>query len=395
MRYNLNDAPPSTSRRFQEYQERRQKRLRTVALSSGNLVLDCRVPDKVLENATFTSGEEFTHMRYTAATGGPDEFVEQNFVLRQALYSRRTELFVVITVYNENELSLIRTMRAVMKNATRLCRRNRSRVWGEQGWEKIVVCIVADGREKIHPRTLKVLTAMGIYQDNLSQNSVNGKPVTAHIYEYTTQVMLTADLKVKPTQGETVPIQTIFCLKEKNAKKLNSHRWFFNAFGPILSPNICILMDVGTKPTAESLYHLWKAFDRNPDLGGACGEIYAELGKYGIKLINPLVAIQNFEYKISSILDKPLESSFGYISVLPGAFSAYRYAALQNSEPGIGPLASYFKGDLMQESDSSSGIFEANMYLAEDRILCFELVAKRKNKWVLKYVKVFSRCIKN
>jgi len=30
----------------------------------------------------------------------------------------------------------------------------------------------------------------------------------------------------------------------------------------------------------------------------------------------PLVAAQNFEYKISCILDKPTESMFGYISVL-------------------------------------------------------------------------------
>jgi hypothetical protein len=33
-------------------------------------------------------------------------------------------------------------------------------------------------------------------------------------------------------------------------------------------------------------------------------------------LLNPLVAAQNFEYKMSNILDKPLESIFGYISVL-------------------------------------------------------------------------------
>jgi chitin synthase len=27
------------------------------------------------------------------------------------------------------------------------------------------------------------------------------------------------------------------------------------------------------------------------------------------------------------------------------------------------------------------------MYLAEDRILCWELVAKKKEKWILEYVK--------
>ncbi len=102
-------------------------------------------------------------------------------------------------------------------------------------------------------------------------------------------------------------------------------------------------------------------------------------------LLNPLVAAQNFEYKMSNVLDKPLESVFGYISVLPGAFSAYRYEALRNTAPGIGPLASYFEGEKLH--DGASDIFKANMYLAEDRILCFELVAKQNADWVLKYVK--------
>lgn len=57
------------------------------------------------------------------------------------------------------------------------------------------------------------------------------------------------------------------------------------------------------------------------------------------------VAAQNFEYKISNILDKPLESVFGYITVLPGAFSAYRYIALQNDVNGEGPLQKYFLGE--------------------------------------------------
>jgi len=70
-------------------------------------------------------------------------------------------------------------------------------------------------------------------------------------------------------------------------------QWFFNAFGPILQPNICILLDVGTRPEAKSIYHLWKCFDLCSSVAGAAGEIQADTrGKWGLgpALLNPLVA---------------------------------------------------------------------------------------------------------
>ena len=86
--------------------------------------------------------------------------------------------------------------------------------------------------------------------------------------------------------------------------------------------------------------------------------------------------------------DKPLESSFGYVSVLPGAFSAYRFRAILGR-----PLDQYFHGDhsladrLGPKGIYGMNIFTKNMFLAEDRILCFELVAKANDKWTLTYVK--------
>lgn len=358
-----------------------------VRLINGELILECKIPTILYSFLPRRDEIEFTHMRYTAVTCDPDDFTLKGYKLRQNIGStaRDTELFICITMYNEDEIDFTRTMHGVMRNISHFCSRAKSRTWGKDGWQKIVVCIVSDGRRKVHPRTLDALAAMGVYQDGIAKNLVNQREVTAHVYEYTTQVSLDADLKFKGAEKGIVPCQMIFCLKEKNQKKLNSHRWFFNAFGKALSPNVCILLDVGTKPGENSLYHLWKAFDTDSNVAGACGEIKAAKGKGWLGLLNPLVASQNFEYKMSNILDKPLESVFGYITVLPGALSAYRYYALQNDATGHGPLSQYFKGETLHGQNAD--VFTANMYLAEDRILCWELVAKRDERWVLKYVK--------
>lgn len=367
---------------------RRHKTKKKVALTQGNLVLDCPVPSKLKGFLTRRGDEEFETMRYTAVTCDPEEFPTSHYTLRPCLADRHTELFIAITLYNEDEVLLTRTLHGVFKNIAHLCSRSKSRTWGTDGWKKVVVAIIADGRKKVHPRVYDCLAALGVYQEGVAKNVVNGKRVEAHLYEYTTQLSIDSNLQFKGAERGLVPVQVLFCVKERNQKKINSHKWFFSAFGPLLQPNVCILLDAGTRPEAKSIYYLWKSFDLHSNVGGACGEIVADVkGKWGFgkALINPLVAAQNFEYKLSNILDKPTESMFGYISVLPGAFSAYRYLALQNDDLGRGPLASYFKGEALLGADAD--VFSSNMYLAEDRILCFELAAKRGESWVLKYIR--------
>lgn len=50
---------------------------------------------------------------------------------------------------------------------------------------------------RIHTRTLAMLAALGIYQDGVAKNAVNGKPVTAHIFEYTTQISIDPQLQFR------------------------------------------------------------------------------------------------------------------------------------------------------------------------------------------------------
>ncbi|KAK4114014.1 glycosyltransferase family 2 protein [Canariomyces notabilis] len=392
-RQNPNAAPAGGLKRYAT---------RKVKLVQGSVLsIDYPVPSAI-RNAVQPryrdeegNNEEFLKMRYTAATCDPNDFTLKNgYDLRPRMYNRHTELLIAITYYNEDKVLLSRTLHGVMQNIRDIVNLKKSSFWNRGGpaWQKIVVCLVFDGIEKADKNVLDVLATIGVYQDGVVKKDVDGNETVAHIFEYTTQLSVTPNQQlIRPVDDspQTLPpVQFIFCLKQKNSKKINSHRWLFNAFGRILNPEVCILLDAGTKPSPKSLLALWEGFYNDKDLGGACGEIHAMLGKGGKKLLNPLVAVQNFEYKISNILDKPLESAFGYVSVLPGAFSAYRFRAIMGR-----PLEQYFHGDhtlskiLGKKGIEGMNIFKKNMFLAEDRILCFELVAKAGQKWHLSYIK--------
>jgi chitin synthase len=68
---------------------------------------------------------------------------------------------------------------------------------------------------------------------------------------------------------------------------------------------------------------------------------------------------------------------FGFISVLPGAYCMFRWEAIKGE-----PLGSFFHG-LDKKSHTP---YEANMYLAEDRIMCLEILVKVGCRYTLSYV---------
>jgi chitin synthase len=63
--------------------------------------------------------------------------------------------------------------------------------------------------------------------------------------------------------------------------------------------------------------------------------------------------------------------------VLPGAFSILRWEAVEGS-----PVDSF----LMGRNKFEHSCFEANMYLAEDRVMCLEVLIKNSENYLLKYL---------
>lgn len=120
-------------------QIRRNKTQKRVQLFQGHLVLDVDVPSKLLEKCAIKEGNEFTKMRYTAVTCDPDDFVADRYTLRQRLYNppRHTELFIVVTMYNEDDVLFARTMYGIMQNIANLCNRGSKSTWSKEGWQKV------------------------------------------------------------------------------------------------------------------------------------------------------------------------------------------------------------------------------------------------------------------
>ncbi|KAL4500529.1 hypothetical protein ABPG72_002953 [Tetrahymena utriculariae] len=106
-----------------------------------------------------------------------------------------------------------------------------------------------------------------------------------------------------------------------------------------------------------------------------------------LQIFSSLRLAQVYEYTVGHIIDKNFDSFLGFLHVLPGAWSAYRYDALE--------VRSYQKTNFMQENYFSSvlnpdlltnDIKEANKFLAEDRILCLGIISAKGSNYQLKYI---------
>jgi len=132
-----------------------------------------------------TSRNEFSHVRYTPVTCDPSDFVHEGYTLQQRLFKkpRQTEICIAITMYNEEEWLLGKTLEAVHRNIKSLQRDDRAAPWGPNSWQKVVVCIISDGRNRINQKTKSLLAALGVYQDVGIVQAVDGREVQMHMFE--------------------------------------------------------------------------------------------------------------------------------------------------------------------------------------------------------------------
>jgi cellulose synthase/poly-beta-1,6-N-acetylglucosamine synthase-like glycosyltransferase len=437
----------------------------------------------------------------------------------------KIDLFVVITAYKESpaeiDASLLGVHHAIRDLSDERFRGagQRAGPFGALAWERIAVCVVCDGRVRgegadqvpifIDSRQTSPKSARGagawsrpelfaekynLWNDEAVRNSLavdggGGDRVEMHLFEKLCdaawmEAPARKDFFAEELRG--TPMQMMLAVKELNtASKLDSHLWFLRAFAARLDPSYVFFVDAGTEPRPGAICNMLCALEQNEHCAGVCGEIAiarrtapcdADV-KDSSFYTNLVIAAQKFEYKAAHLLDKTLESTCGFIPVLPGAFSGYRFGAISTPSRGAvshqghgmadtrpSPLAKYFEElklplelgegeeddgaeyefpewSEMREADGtrkqaqhsdrnllryngrqssiSEGVFrpsssssqraslihegslrlqerqmrqgapglsKANMYLAEDRILCYELLASANKRWTMKFV---------
>lgn len=195
--------------------------------------------------------------------------------------------------------------------------------------------------------------------------------------------------KVKQQKFVHYPLPIHFVVKHYNQGKIESHKWFFKGFCHAMQPTFAQIIDCGSIPLWNSISYIIMHMETFSNVGGACGEIECLLNEKkedgtAVDFVESvLLRAQYVEYKVSHYMDKATESLFGFVSVLPGAFSTFRWECIDGA-----PLEAFLKGckDEFADVEEIMPCFTANKYLAEDRIMCLEIIAKKDCNYIINYI---------
>ena len=269
----------------------------------------------------------------------PYEKMDYSDLCETKLDAKQKIISVCLTVYNEDEADFINTFFSLIKSIKHAT----SSTIEEYQYH---ICIIVDGMDSMHPLLFEWAINYGLLD----------RAIKFQMHELAvckTQLMFD-DYRVRDADHG---ILINFCISKNNKGKLNSHKWFFEYFCKQSSPEYVMQIDVGTKMEIECIARIIESFsDENVAGVAACPLPERSSVNHDI--------LSNWQYQdllFERLIQWPIESSMNYVSVLPGQLHAFRWRSIHSQENSLLPL--YFK-DLSRLS-----IFEASMYLAEDRVL--------------------------
>lgn len=343
------------------------------------------------------------------------------FVARWQTSLRQIAILTCITLYNENGDELLRSLVGLAENIEYLTSQSAHLKAG-----MFPVCVIVDGYSTISPtmlkyaKRLKLISQQAAHQNNHMDTRLLQSGMTifeaelssTEIFALATEVA--AEMNISATEflrreglqqgrqvfpeakdGIAVSFSVLFCVKAENAGKLDSHWWFFRQLCPIIQPEYCIQMDVGTVANRDTLSKLWSVMESDLNCAVAVPSILTPPPS------SPWQLLQGWQYADfvwERVIHQSVQSQCGYLEVLAGQFCIFRYQALlpavkQTTDPYSSSSTSldrYFRGLQVLSP------IETNMFLAEDRVLGFEVIAQQnaatKIKFIPDAIAITDRC---
>ena len=286
----------------------------------------------------------------------------------QATIKRSSELLFCLTLYNEKFSELLSTLITITQSAKHAI---------DQGLctEQVTVCVVCDGIDRLDESVNYEATSLGwIGAETRQTRNSDGLHIfsSTFIPAFIPSLINDTGLDLE----DTCPIKLEFCVKPQNHGKLDSHWWFFNQLCKKHDPKICFQIDAGTKLKQDTLKEMLRGFNSSPDIAALASNVIIQPKSTANILENFQCA--DFITQRSSLWTA--EKLSGYMSVVPGQFCGMRWSALakKNSE-GLSPVDRYLKGMECQSAH------EKIMFLAEDRVMCYELLTDPENNNTIEF----------
>ncbi len=151
---------------------------------------------------------EYTHCRYTpVVTEDPRDFGVDGYTLRLQREDRRIRLLVCVTLYNEDQDTLRKTLLGVCDNLEVLYEKF-ALADGRKGmdWQEVAVVIIQDGLANADASVIAAATVQGFFSPVVLQSDVLGTPTSCHLFEYTARYKKHAGIENYP------PLQVRGCV---------------------------------------------------------------------------------------------------------------------------------------------------------------------------------------
>lgn len=292
---------------------------------------------------------------------GPAVTLRRDGELPAQALPAQTELLICVTLYNESAELLATSLDSFGRCLDHM------RAAGEADLAaRTALCVIADGDSRMADDSRAMAVARGFMEAELPR-----APDDEHM------TVLRADVRGPGHRAEPDAPRVYLGMKHRNLGKLDSHWWFFRKFAAACQPTLCVQTDAGTLLSDSALLEMWRIAHRDPSVGAIAPRIEVQPPHRRKDL---LWSYQHGEFLLSRLISWPAEANLGYMTCVPGQLCALRWTALAAAGPdGRSALDRYFDGLSAEQP------FETTRFLAEDRVLGFELMAGSRGDYHIHY----------